>query len=74
MIDANPIPHGIFGASVACALFFYSHVVHTRRLIGHSWNTVDMYTFCNRHADDNTHCHVSWVSFGILHASSSYSP
>jgi hypothetical protein len=22
MTDANPIPHGIFGASVACALFF----------------------------------------------------
>ena len=35
-----------------------------------------MNTYCerDRYADDNTHSHVSWVFFGILHASRLYSP
>ncbi len=41
MIDANPIPHSIFGASMACALFVFIAMLYTHAvsldIVGTLW-------------------------------------
>jgi hypothetical protein len=75
MIDANPLPDGIVGASVLAALFLFRAMLYTHACFSGIVQTLWKRTLSvNAHADDKTHCHVSWVFFCILHVSRLYSP
>ena len=80
MIFANPIPDGFVCASVLAALFLFIAMLDadSAGCLG-KVRTLWIWTLTvnckhDRHADDNTHCNLSRVFGGILHASRSYSP
>jgi hypothetical protein len=69
MTDANAIPDGIVGASVVTALFLFIAMLGTDALglevVGTLWIfALPLFAMLMK----NTHYHVSWLSFCIVHA------